>query len=62
MGKEKEENLKKVIEEKEEEEQEEEEEEEDKEAIVEKLKAQFATDTEETIGARVRQRHIEEEN
>lgn len=61
VGKE-EENLKKVIEEKEEEEEDKEDKEEDKEAIVEKLKAQFATDTEETIGARVRQRHIEEEN
>lgn len=49
--------LKKVVEE----EEEEGEEEEDKEAIVEKLKAQLERDTEATIGARVRQRHIEEE-
>ncbi|CAO3627123.1 unnamed protein product [Mucor hiemalis] len=48
--------LKKVVEE-----EEEGEEEEDKEAIVEKLKAQLERDTEATIGARVRQRHIEEE-
>ncbi|KAI8094048.1 hypothetical protein BDF21DRAFT_86995 [Thamnidium elegans] len=36
-------------------------EEEDPEQVIEKLKAQIESDKEETIGARVRQRHIEEE-
>ncbi len=39
----------------------EEEEEEDADKVIEKLKAQLESDKDETIGARVRQRHIEEE-
>lgn len=37
-------------------------EEEDVDEVIEKLKAQIESDKDETIGARVRQRHIEEED